>query len=406
MSSVPVNIKCRTPPGALAQQAKQVEQAKQVKQAQQVKQVKQAQQVKEVKQAQQPKQVEQTKQVEQVEQAKQVEQVKQVVATPTATQPRAKIMIGTPAYGGQCFTSYALSLLNSTKFCSQHNVHIEPCFITNESLIPRGRNTVVAKFLNDPTLTHLLFIDADVSWSPGTIVRLLNHKKDIVGAFYPKKGYEWSKLLKNKEVLATLNKADKEGRDLTNDEMRQIRTKLMSFVVNLETGKTGVRNGLLQVKHLGTGFMMIERHVLEKIADALPELKYDDDINILNESENKHLFAFFNTEIHKLSAKRHFLSEDYLFCKRWTDMGGEIFGDVNVPLTHTGTHSFAGHFASAHNFRPVLPANRAAATTIEATVSDKVEPNLNIVKQPVAINKISDAKKVAPLGQGQVGLIK
>lgn len=335
-------------------------------------------------------------------------------------QLRAKIMIGTPAYGGLAYVSYMLSFLNSLKFCSQHRVYLEPCFLTNESLIPRGRNTVVAKFLDNPTLTHLLFIDADVSWAPGTIIRLLNHDKDIVGAFYPKKGYEWQKLLKNKEVLETLNKASSEDRDLTEDEIKQIRAKLMSFVVNLEQGKTQVRNGLLQVKHLGTGFMLIKREVLEKMADALPELKYDDDINILSESENKHLYAFFNTEVHKLTSKRHFLSEDYLFCKRWTDMGGEIYGDVNIPLTHTGTHSFAGHFAVAHNFRPIMPANQEATTAttaataapvVERSNEEEKEPEMTVTRQPApvpvpttptapnpaVIQKVAQAGTVAPM---------
>ena len=226
-----------------------------------------------------------------------------------------------------------------------------------------------------------------------------------------------------------LNKASGENRDLTDNEIKQIRAKLMAFVVNLEQGKTQVRNGLLQVKHLGTGFMMIKRHVLEKMGDALPELKYDDDINILSASENKHLYAFFNTEVHKLTSKRHFLSEDYLFCKRWTDMGGEIFGDVNIPLTHTGTHSFAGHFAVSHNFRPSTPANQAAAASAPAAARaaptapapqvDEKEPKMKIVKQPVqtapvipqpaVIEAVSDAKSVAPvvaLRPDQVGKIK
>ena len=351
-------------------------------------------------------------QVERQQAERQQVEVKVAEETLSASPPnqqvelRAKVMVGTPAYGGACFVSYTLSLINSIKFCSQHQIYIEPCFLTNESLIPRGRNTVVAKFLNDPTLTHLLFIDADVSWAPGSIVRLLNHDKDIVGAFYPKKGYEWQNLLKNKDILAMLNKASAENRDLTDQETKQIRAKLMSFVVNLEQGKTEVRNGLLQVKHLGTGFMLIKRQVLEKMTEALPELKYDDDINILTESENKHLYGFFNTEIHKLSAKTHFLSEDYLFCKRWTDMGGEIYGDVNIPLTHTGTHSFAGHFAMAHSFRPLVeqPAKQETSKVEQETSKVEDEPKMTIVKSPVneapqprVIENINQAGSVAPL---------
>ena len=272
-----------------------------------------------------------------------------------------KVMVGTPAYGGQCMVSYVLALLNSTRYLSRYGIYIEPCFLTNESLIPRGRNTVCAKFLAKKDFTHLIFIDADINWAPGSILRLLKQDKDLVGALYPKQGYEWGKLTTNKEVMKIMNKAVGENRALTDREQSEIRAKLMSFVVNLEKTETTVQNSLLSIKHLGTGFMLIKRGVLEKMADAMPELKYDDDINILKGTENDHLYAFFNTEVHQLSQKRHFLSEDYLFCKRWKDMGGTIYADINIPLTHTGTHSFAGNFAVCHNFKPRQAGNAPAA---------------------------------------------
>ena len=104
-----------------------------------------------------------------------------------------KVYIGTPCYGGQCFAGYVASLLQSQSHLAKLNppIHLETCFLTNESLITRGRNTIVAKFLNDKSFTHLLFIDADISWHPTTIQKLVASDKDIVGACYPKKGYHW-----------------------------------------------------------------------------------------------------------------------------------------------------------------------------------------------------------------------
>ena len=82
-----------------------------------------------------------------------------------------------------------------------------------------------------------------------------------------------------------------------------------------------------------------------------PETKYDDDIGILNPEENSFLYNLFTVEIHPGSDKRiHLLSEDYLFCKNWIDMGGEIFMEVTSPLTHTGTFTFQGHFLASLRF--------------------------------------------------------
>ena len=30
----------------------------------------------------------------------------------------------------------------------------------------------------------------------------------------------------------------------------------------------------------------------------------------------------------------HYLSEDYAFCRRWRDIGGKVFVDVDCKLTH------------------------------------------------------------------------
>jgi hypothetical protein len=319
-------------------------------------------------------------------------------------------MIGTPAYGGLAYVSYVQALLSSMQFLAQHNVYIEPCFLTNESLIPRGRNTIVAKFLNNKKFTHLLFIDADVNWGPTSILKLLNHDKDIIGALYPKKGYEWQKLTKNKEIIKMLNTATQENRDLTEIEIGHIRTKLMSYVVNLEASNLNVNQGLLQVKHLGTGFMMIKRNALEKMSDAFPELKYDDDINCLQGTENDHLYAFFDCEIHKLSVKKHYLSEDYLFCKRWTDLGNKIYADISIPLTHTGTHSFAGHFAVAHNFVTGAPGAAATPSESEQPIvpsTPVAEPRMVVERQPVIVGpqpvkSIAEAVAVAPITPAKI----
>ena len=41
-----------------------------------------------------------------------------------------------------------------------------------------------------------------------------------------------------------------------------------------------------------------------------------------------------------------YLSEDFAFCKRWTDMGGEIWADLNSKLTHVGPMTFHGDLSS------------------------------------------------------------
>ena len=41
-----------------------------------------------------------------------------------------------------------------------------------------------------------------------------------------------------------------------------------------------------------------------------------------------------------------YLSEDFAFCKRWSDIGGEIWADLNSRLKHVGQIAFCGDLSS------------------------------------------------------------
>ena len=54
-------------------------------------------------------------------------------------------------------------------------------------------------------------------------------------------------------------------------------------------------------------------------------------------------FAFFDCLIEPET--RVYLSEDYVFCRRWQAMGGDVWADLHSRLTHVGTHAFSGDYA-------------------------------------------------------------
>ena len=39
---------------------------------------------------------------------------------------------------------------------------------------------------------------------------------------------------------------------------------------------------------------------------------------------------------------RRYLSEDFAFCRRWRDMGGKVYVDLNSKLQHAGQHLYRG----------------------------------------------------------------
>jgi hypothetical protein len=61
-------------------------------------------------------------------------------------------------------------------------------------------------------------------------------------------------------------------------------------------------------------------------------------------SQSPYRYALFSSLLdEKLGV---FLSEDYSFCRRWTDMGGEIWVDLQSRLKHVGPLIFDGDFSS------------------------------------------------------------
>ena len=119
--------------------------------------------------------------------------------------------------------------------------------------------------------------------------------------------------------------------------------------------KIAARGGFAKVKYAGTGFLMIRRDVLVKMVAHYADLKYtrqNQSDDPLKGSPNR--CALFNCMID--SATGTFLSEDYSFCRRWIDMGGEIWADLESRLTHVGPVAFNGNVAT--QFGPVGPTKK------------------------------------------------
>jgi hypothetical protein len=87
--------------------------------------------------------------------------------------------------------------------------------------------------------------------------------------------------------------------------------------------------------------MLIKRQVLEKMVEAYPETKYNNDIAGYNAPELvDNFYALFDCIIHPVS--KRYLSEDYLFCERWSQIGGEIWAHSKTLLNHVGHYEFQG----------------------------------------------------------------
>ena len=258
-----------------------------------------------------------------------------------------KLCILTPCYGGTTFVNYTICLVNMLNIFRSLDFPVQVEFCKNDSLVSRARNNLVAKALSDKMITHIMFIDNDITWNPIDILKLVLADKAICGGFYPLKHYNWNKLIKdstntNPVQTMLLRKGASQFRDVFTDE-DMVQYNLLKYNVNWMDKSLKIENNLTPVKHLATGFMLIQRKTVEKMAKEYPATKYTDDVGFLVGKENDMAYALFDCGVED----GHYMSEDWTFCSRWRKMGGEIYGDVSINLTHTGIEEYKGSFIAS-----------------------------------------------------------
>ena len=244
--------------------------------------------------------------------------------------PTPSVMIATPCYGSQLSEGYFHSILRTIAFARKNQFKVHVNTLGNKSLISRARNTLVAQFLDliqqeNINLTHLLFIDADIAFTGETVFRLVASDIDFVCGLYPKKTIHWKKIQNNKQ----------------SEDVRQLG---LNYNVNFfKEERIDANNGFAKVKEAASGFMCVKKEVILKLIQAYPELHYQSDQQIGSEiSKSNNHYALFDTLLDKKDNR--YLSEDYAFCKRWRDIGGSIYVDLNSKLTHYGYYGFEGDF--------------------------------------------------------------
>jgi len=241
------------------------------------------------------------------------------------------LVVATPCFGGQVSTIYASSIFRLQRAIHfKPNVDLKVQMRDGDALITRARANLVTLFLDDPAATHLLFVDADIGFAPEQVFRLIESGADVVAGVYPIKRINWEK-----------------ARRALQSKRPDVPGASLDYVLEIDDpDRVTVVRGFTRVRYAGTGFLMIRRHVLERMCAhpdyASLQFSREHSHDALTGSPNR--FALFDCMIDAKSGT--YLSEDFAFCKRWTDIGGEIWADLESSLDHVGPSVFHGDVAS------------------------------------------------------------
>jgi hypothetical protein len=209
------------------------------------------------------------------------------------------ILFATPAYGGEVKLGYdrgCKALAAELTACGFQFAWLDT---ENESLITRGRNTMVAQFRRTE-FEYLMWIDSDIEFTADDVGKLLAMNADVAAGCYRMKK-------PGSKYAAWVNGA---------------------LIDDLDKFKEPVA-----VDYAGTGFMMIHRRVFDKL---------EPHVTPLWEGQVGECHGFFSQKLisHEDSGRYIELPEDYSFCLRWRDIGGKVMMDPSVRLIHHGSFAY------------------------------------------------------------------
>jgi hypothetical protein len=241
----------------------------------------------------------------------------------------AKIMIATPCANGMVTTDYLESVMKLTHAGRFKAWNVSFILETKSfSDLPVARNYFAARFMADESLTHMLFLDADMAVQPSLVQRYLELKKPFVGAVYPTRFLNASRMF---SVSA-----------LTKDASEAIRLAQDFVCAKSIIGEP--ENGFCRASRVGTGAMMLSRDVFTTLREAHPKLWLPTGgaVYAALGFDGPVLQCFTPLQ----SPSGEFLSEDVSFCERWLQAGGEIWSCVDENIVHVGQRRHFGTYAT------------------------------------------------------------
>lgn len=250
--------------------------------------------------------------------------------------PPKKLLICTPASGGlittQYFQSFCEMIFRFYADENRPNISLVPYTLSKESLIPRGRNRCAMKAVLEG-YDKLLFIDADMGWTYEDFCRLMRSDKEIVGGTYPGRHFP---------IGLMFNPLEEHSLDIGNDRIR----KVEGFAEYAR--KYASPEGEVEVTHIPTGFMLIDRTALAKLSHVRPQYAEWDSIT----GKSEVFIDYFPSGV--VPGTTDYESEDWGFCRIAREAGIKVYLNVHCVNTHTGSHEYAFGQHVAHGQRPLI----------------------------------------------------
>lgn len=213
--------------------------------------------------------------------------------------------IATPAYDGKVQTEYAQSLAETFRDAALMGIQTTACVMGNGAFIDLARNIYARLFL-ESDCTHLFFIDSDLKWESRAFLSLVTAGLPVCAGAYPKR--------QKPEEYPLRFVAGENGKGLT------------------------MRGDWIMCDRVATGFLCIERSVIEKMSERAP--KIIDKNPHSPQPPTAQLFYTYRQE------NGQFVGEDFAWCKDYCEQFNDYIW-VYPDFTFTHNKDYTGNW---HDF--------------------------------------------------------
>lgn len=211
----------------------------------------------------------------------------------------------------QPYPQWIAAMRAEVPFLDAANIDHGLVYEVGSAYISHARATMLRKAM-DILPDVVVFLDHDLSWKPGDLLRLIQTPGDVVCGTY------------------RFKKPDVE---------------YMGTLIPGEDGYPIVRDdGCIKAQWVPAGFLKITDTVVHEMMAAYPELNFGP---LFRPSHD-----LFNHGAHD----GVWFGEDYAFSRRWNDRGGEIWIVPDIDLTHhdAAGNAYPGNFHQAMLVKPAI----------------------------------------------------
>jgi len=219
------------------------------------------------------------------------------------------VLICVPAYGQTVAAQTMEAIYATCQYLTAQGIKNQLTWMSAADIVEVRNLMLTTWYDHYSSYSHLLFIDSDMGFKPELIRDMLMFNKPLIGTLYAR---------------------------------RQATPSTVG--VPLGSSAKDIVQGHMLCSGVGMGVTLIHRNVVTGMLQHLPDVS--DSVPGVIGKAVPHTLTRFLRAFDPIKEPNLRLSEDFSFCHRWRQCGGEVWANVNHRISHVGPFDFAIRYAS------------------------------------------------------------